>query len=174
MSNVEQIFRNSNNRDEIFDAFAEAISNKIDDLNLYKILLGNNSLSKDEIIMYAEKICKEFPRHAYDIYMWIASIFQNSLLDINRLELAYEYFDKSSKLNPEIAKPIIEMLDLYTYDIDSILNTKIIEAAKKAEKRIKDKSEYYYKLAAHYKNLNNEEAFKKCIKLAEKFNNSNQ
>ena len=84
MKKIERIFRNSNNSDEIFDAFTEAVKEKIDDVNLYKILLGNHSLSKDEIIMYAEKLCKEFPHHKYEIYMWVASIFQNSLLEFEK------------------------------------------------------------------------------------------
>lgn len=172
MINIEKIFRNSNNNDEIFDAFADAISQEISDLNLYKILLGNKSLSQDEIIMFAEKICKEFPNLSYQIYMWIASIFQNSLLDLNRLNIAFEYYLKASKINPTYTKPYLEMLDLYTYDLDSQLNKKIIEAIKKAEKVVEKKSDFYYKLAAHYKNLNDEISFKKCIKLAEKFNNS--
>lgn len=174
MKTFEQIFRNSNENDEIFDAFAEAITSKVYDINLYKILLGNNSLSKDEIIMYAEKICKEFPDFAYDIYMWIASIFQNSLLDINRLSLAFDYFEKASHVQPSNCKPYLEMLDLYTYDLSSPLNDKIMTKIKKAEKSIKEKSEFYYRLAAHYKNLNDDFAFKKCLMLAEKFSNNNQ
>lgn len=174
MKKIERIFRNSNNSDEIFDAFTEAVKEKIDDVNLYKILLGNHSLSKDEIIMYAEKLCKEFPHHKYEIYMWVASIFQNSLLDLNRLEIAFEYFVKASGTNPTEVKPIIEIIDLYTYDMDSQLNNKIMETVKRSEKKIKSRSEYYYKLAAHFKNLNDNESFKKCLKLAERFNSNNQ
>lgn len=174
MKKYERIFRNSNDNDEIFDAFAEAISNKIDDINLYKILLGNKTLSKDEIIMFAEKICKEFPNHTYTIYMWVASIFQNSLLDHNRLEISFEYFHKASKINPSNVKPYLEMIDLYSYDIDAPLNFRIMSAIQNGEKLIEEKQDFYYKLAAHYKNLNDEKSFKKCIRLAEKSNNNNQ
>ena len=45
MKKIERIFRNSNNSDEIFDAFTEAVKEKIDDVNLY-----NNQTKAGEFV----------------------------------------------------------------------------------------------------------------------------
>jgi len=58
---LENIFRNSNSPDELFDTFKIAIDRRIQDSSIYRLLLWNKALSPDEIMMFAEKICKENP-----------------------------------------------------------------------------------------------------------------
>ena len=56
---VESAFRQSASSGELFDALKLAINHRLADVELYKILLGNPTLSKYELIMFTEKICKD-------------------------------------------------------------------------------------------------------------------
>jgi hypothetical protein len=72
---IRNRFINSEDFNEIFDAVEEAIRQRIEDIELYRLLFWNNSLSAEAIAMFGEKIANEFPSIAYDVYMWLASVF---------------------------------------------------------------------------------------------------
>ena len=91
---IEKIFKTSGSKDELFDAFREAIAQKIQDDSLYNILLANKVLSNDEIIMYAEKICRDFPELCSSIYFWTARVFESIANFTERLQKAAEYYKK--------------------------------------------------------------------------------
>ncbi|MDZ7764531.1 MAG: hypothetical protein U5K00_08905 [Melioribacteraceae bacterium] len=97
---IEQIFRSSNDSNELFDAFQTALSLEIDDVELYKILLGNPTLSFDEIAMYTEKLANEFNKFGFDIYLWTAKLLETKSLNIDALETALHYYAKAAQINP--------------------------------------------------------------------------
>jgi hypothetical protein len=68
-------FATSTNFNEIFDAFETALAQKIDEVELYRILFWNDSLGPDEIMLFGEKLAKDFPHIVYDVYMWLANVF---------------------------------------------------------------------------------------------------
>ncbi len=166
---IENIFRFSNNPDEIFDAVDAAIRNKICDVELYKILLGNPALSKDELIMYAEKLSREFKSCTYDLYMWTAKIFGNNYLDHYNLEKSLYYLKKASSKKPSQNEPYISALKLYNYDLELPVNEKIIEMMKSGFEKVDSKTEVYNALADHYNRVGNLELKRKFRALAEKY-----
>ncbi|HEY4613503.1 MAG TPA: hypothetical protein VII11_11025, partial [Bacteroidota bacterium] len=64
-------FSNSADFNELFDAFEDAIRQGIQDVELYRLLFWNHSLGPDELCLFGEKLAKEFPVIAYDVYMWL-------------------------------------------------------------------------------------------------------
>ena len=69
-------FANSTDFNDLFDAFEDAISQRIQDVELYRLLFWNHSLGPDELCLFGEKLAKEFTGISYDIYMWLASVFE--------------------------------------------------------------------------------------------------
>jgi hypothetical protein len=165
---IENVFRFSNNSDEIFDAVDSAIRNKYCDIELYKILLGNPALSKDELIMFAEKLSREFTICCYDLYIWTAKIFGNNYLDNYNLEKSLHYLKKASDKEPAKHEPYIAALKLYNYDLDLPINKKIIEMLSGNFESVEHKPEIYIALADHYNRLGNLTQRNKYRALAEK------
>ena len=73
---IKQRFANSTDFNEIFDAFQISINLKIDDVELYRQLFWNKSLSEDEIILFGEKLAIEFPQISFDIFIWMANVLK--------------------------------------------------------------------------------------------------
>lgn len=59
---VEAVFRNSNSSGDLFDVFELALIEGIKDFSTYKILLGSHVLTKDEVLMYSDKLCDELKK----------------------------------------------------------------------------------------------------------------
>src|SRR3990172_13343979 len=91
---IEQIFRTSSSPDELFDAFRIAISSKIKDSEFYKTLLWNKALSTDEISMFSEKVCREFPDLCFPVYFAVGQIFSSISFYGKHLEKAMLFFRK--------------------------------------------------------------------------------
>ncbi len=166
---IETVFRFSNNSDEIFDAVDAAVHEKISDTDLYKILLGNAALSKDEIILFTEKLSREFPECCYDLYMWTAKIFGSSYLDHNNLEKSLHYLKKASEKEPAQCEPYLAALKLYNYDLELPTNEKVIEMMNHNSDSVKDKTIIYSTLADHYERIGDVSLKRKYRSLAEKY-----
>lgn len=117
LKELEHIFRTSNSPNELFDAFQLAIKAKLKDEELYKTLLWNKALSIDEVSMYAEKICSEFPELCYNIYFWTAQIFESISNYGDYCEHAFKYFIKSSESNKNKSEPYLRACLLYNSEI---------------------------------------------------------
>lgn len=168
ITELENIFRNSNDSDELFDAFQVALEKKINDIELYKILLANPALSEDEICMYTDKIVKEFEQYSYSFFIWTAKLFEPLTYKIESLEKSFYYFRKAAQLNPTNHVPYVEALNLYNYEIDMELNTRIIKFIEDSVKYVNEKSKVYKKLAEHYKLIGDFELQKKYELLTQK------
>lgn len=165
---IEEIFRSSNSHEELFDAFTEAVSNKCDDVELYKVLLANPALTIDEVIMFGEKVAKEFPGESYDLYFWMAELFSGESINPEYCEKAFQYYSKAFELKREDHEPLVAALNLYNYDLNLELNNEIINFIENGIASVKQKSKVYYGLANHYNVLNDEINFKKYSELANK------
>ncbi|MFC2084135.1 hypothetical protein ACFLS9_03680 [Bacteroidota bacterium] len=163
---IETIFRESDSPDEIFDALQSAIFKKISDINLYKILLGNPSLSRDELIMFTEKICGVFCTLKFDLYMWLASILESNYEDYKNIENSLDYYIKAFSIRPAENKSLISALDLYNYDIELPTNSNIIHFIETGIQSVDNKNEVYSKLANHYRKRGIAELFEKYKRLA--------
>lgn len=164
----ENVFRNSTSPDELFDSLTLAIRKKICDKDLYKILLANPVLTNDEIIMYTEKLCKEFKECSYDLFNWTGYLFQMRDHDLSLLENSFYYYQKAFMINPEDEQPLLSALSLYNYDISVSINEDIMRLVNTGIIKVDRKSVVYKELSKHYKKLNNIELARKFAILAEK------
>lgn len=168
LSRIENIFRNSTSSDELFDAFRDAINTHVSDVDLYKILIGNPVLSADEIKMFTEKIVKEIPNQALNTYMWTANVLGHQKEDSEKLEDAIRYFQKSFECEPTNATPLIRLLDLYNFDVDTSANKTILDTVELRISAVHRKSQIYFSLADLYKRKNDYLLATKYLALGEK------
>lgn len=166
---IESIFRNSNSSDELFDAFINSLNHNLSDIDLYKILLANPTLNKDELIMFTEKLAKEFKKYSSDLYLWTANIFENNCEDYECLEKSVQYYQKAGLANPTDPTPYLSLLNLYNYDFETPANKQILNIIDKGIDKVKKKSKVYFSLSDHYKKIGNVSLQKRYSRLAEKF-----
>jgi hypothetical protein len=89
---IRRCFSTSRDFNEIFDVFQSALSQKLKDVEPYRLLFWNHSLTPDEVRLFGEKLANEFPDLAYDVYLWLASIFEVTLSSVDNYELAVHYY----------------------------------------------------------------------------------
>lgn len=154
---LESIFKNSRNSDEIFDAFAEAMKMRINELALYKILLWNPALSKDEICMYVKKLASEFSEISYDVFMWGARVVELSFVNDDNFDAVLVFYKKATRINPEVNEPYVKSLELYNDDLKIPDPNELISFVKSGIAKVKDPSLLYFKLSEFYGKLNNSE-----------------
>lgn len=169
---IEFIFRNSNSPDELFDAFRKAITGKITDIELYKILLANPVLSGEELKMYTEHLSKVFNENAFDFFMWTGGIFSNYTSEYERLEDSISYFVKALYNNPKSHEPYCKLLQLYNYDLNLPTNRVIIDIIEECLDRIDKKSIVCMELAKLYSKIGLSEKEAEYRKLAQHFSRS--
>ena len=154
---IEDIFRDSNSPDELFDAFQYSLEKNISDLELYKILLANPYLSQEMLTMFAEKLCSEFSHIAFDICLWTGNIFENRGPEFTNTKIALEYYSKAALTAPSRYEPYISMLNLYQSDLDYPTNDLILGKIEEGLNKVELKSKVYDALASFYKSLGKEE-----------------
>jgi tetratricopeptide (TPR) repeat protein len=166
---IDKIFTASRSFDELFDAFDEAVNQKIADENLYKILLANSALSNDEIKLFAKKLSEEFPDLSYPILLWCGDIFANKSWSIENINAAIECFENASRVKPDENIPILKMIALYNHDISLPFNEKIIKNVKTGLPKIENKSAVYSAIADFYSKEGKERLKRKYQRMAEKY-----
>ncbi len=115
---IRQRFATSKDFNEIFDAFEDALDQRLEDVELYRLLFWNHSLNPDELCMFGEKLATEFPNIAYDIYMWLASVFEVTYSAYDNYELAVEYYKKAAAVRPNEPDPYLDACDCYEPDLN--------------------------------------------------------
>jgi hypothetical protein len=166
---IENIFRNSASPDELFDIFGIAIQKKIQDLNIYRLLLWNKALSPDEIIMFAEKICKENPSACFQIYNWVGKIFSSTSVYGELNEKAMRYFKKAAESNPSAHEPYIAIINLYNPDLNIPDFDLIVKTAEKGLETVHKKSKLCFAISKFYQ-LNGNREFENTYQvLGEKY-----
>mgnify|MGYP001588256255 CR=1 FL=1 len=147
---IRQRFTSSKNFNEIFDAFEYAISEKIDDIELYRLLFWNDSLSPDEIILFGEKLAKDFHHIAYEVYMWLAGIFETLYASADNFESALMYYQKAAATKPAEPDPYLDACDCYNPDINIPPITTLIEFLKIGLEFVHNKKSLCLRLAKLY------------------------
>jgi hypothetical protein len=66
---IRKCFGTSTEFNEIFDAFEHALEQRLDDIELYRQLFWNYSLTQEQLRLFGEKLAQVFPRIAFDVYM---------------------------------------------------------------------------------------------------------
>lgn len=165
---VEAVFRNSNDSGDLFDAFQTALADGIKDFEIYKILLGNPVLTKDEVLMYSDKLCKELKNDEYEICMWTANVLGTRILEYGCRESSIAYFERAFYNNPENCEPLLKALSLYDTEMKIPANNKILNIIDLGLLSVKQKSKVYYSLSHLYKKMGQQELSNKYFELAEK------
>lgn len=143
-------FTSSADFNEIFDAFSAAIHQGIDDLNLYRALFWNDALSADEIILFGEKLVRTFPRLAYDVYMWLANVFEAIYGPKDNYEHAFQYYDLASAANPSATEPYLGACDCYDPDLNIPPVDALIEFLKRGLEFVPDRKSLCLRLSGLY------------------------
>src|SRR5690606_1788772 len=166
---IEHIFRNSDSPDELFDTFRIAIEQQIKDSNLYRSLLWNRALSSDEVMMFAEKICKYNPDLSYQIYSWVGKIFASLFVYGELSEQALEYYKKAAKCNPSAHEPYISIAKFYNPDLNLPSFESVIETLKKGIQSVDKKSKLCFSISKLYKNKGYVEEANAYQKMGERY-----
>ncbi len=166
---IERVFTTSGSNDELFDAFSDAIRLGIKDDALYNILLANKALTNDEIIMYAEKICKDFPDLCSSIYFWTGRVFESLARHIERLQKAALYYRKSIKSDESDLRPYLALAKMYNpeFDLPPIRDT--INLLTHGIGKVDKKSKICFALSDLYKKRNDTDNSAYYQKLGEKY-----
>jgi hypothetical protein len=98
---IRTVFANSADFNQLFDAFEEALIQELREMELYRVLFWNNSLSPDELRMFGEKLSREFPELAYETYLWLANVFEVTYSAYDNFELAMIYYRKAAAVRSE-------------------------------------------------------------------------
>lgn len=115
---LRRCFSRSTDFNEIFDAFEAAIAQHVTDIEPYRLLFWNHSLSPDEVRLFGEKLARVFPELAYDVYCWLASIFEATESSSDNYELALHYFRRAAEVNPSEPDPYLDACDCYDPDLN--------------------------------------------------------
>lgn len=145
---LEEIFRTSSSSDELFDSFRVAIERKIHDEELYKILLRNKALSADEISMFTEKICKEFPDLSYNIYFCVGQLLESISTYGKHNERALQFFEKAANIRPESGEPYLAIAKMYNNELDVPKFETVAKIIEDGISRVKIKSPLCFVLSA--------------------------
>ena len=144
---IRQSFATSQDFDEIFDSFEEALEQRLEDVELYRLLFWNHSLSPDELCMFGEKLAREFPNIAYDIYMWLASVFEVTYSSYDNYDLAVEYYKKASSARPNEPDPYLDVCDCYEPDLNIPPVDILIDFVKSGVQQVGNPKNLYLRLA---------------------------
>ncbi len=154
---IRRRFVESEDFNEIFDAVEEAIRQKIEDIELYRLLFWNNSLSAEAIAMFGEKIAGEFPSIAYDVYMWLASVFETVYSKFDNYEGALKFYRKASQVKPQELDPYLDAADCYDPDLNIPPAESLIEFLLQGLKYVRTPKPIYQRLCFLHRAIGNEE-----------------
>lgn len=164
---IRRCFTSSEDFNEIFDAFEAAIAQKIVDVELYRLLFWNHALTPDEVRLFGEKLAAEFPEIAYDIFLWLAAIFEATTSTNDNYELAFHYFQKAAQARPAEPDPYLDACDCYEPDLNIPPLNAMIEFVKKGVHAVTHPSLLYKRLARLYELAGEYDAAESCRRKAD-------
>lgn len=164
---IRKRFEVSTDFNEIFEAFEHALRQRIDDIELYRHLFWNHSLTPDELMLFGEKLSQEFQHLAYDIYMWLASVFEATTSVNDNYELAIEYYRKAARLHPARPEPYLYAADCFEPDLNIPPIAVLIAFLKEGILKVAASTLLYKRLAHLYEICGNDEMSAYCRRKAE-------
>ena len=150
LEDIRSCFATSTDFNEIFDVFQGAIAQGVTDLELYRLLFWNHSLTPDEVRLFGEKLAAEFPVLAYDVYLWLASIFEVTFSSSDNYELAIHYYQKAASARPAEQDPYLDACDCYDPDLNIPPITVLLEFLKRGAEQVPNPANLYRRLAQLY------------------------
>ena len=147
---LRHIFASGSDFNDLFEAFQDALDQKIQEVELYRLLFWNNSLSPDELCLFGEKLAKEFPIIAYDTYMWLASVFEVTYSAYDNFDLAIKYYRKAAGAKPSEPDPYLDACDCYDPDLNIPPVDILIEFVKDGLEHVGNRKALFLRLARLY------------------------
>jgi tetratricopeptide (TPR) repeat protein len=147
---IRRRFSTSTDFNEIFDAFEDAVVQRIDDVELYRLLFWNNSLTPEELCLFGEKLSQEFPQISYDVYMWLANVFELTYSMYDNYELAVEYYKKAASIKPSEPDPYLDAADCYEPDLNIPPVDVLIDFLKEGSEHVGNPKTVFQRLAYLY------------------------
>jgi hypothetical protein len=144
---IRKVFAASTDFNDIFDAFEAAVAQKITDVELYRLLFWNPSLTPDEVRLFGEKLAVEFPTLSYDVFLWLARMFEALHASRDNYELAFHYFKKAATARPSEADPYLDACDCYEPDLNIPPVQSLIEFLKRGTTHLAQPELLYERLA---------------------------
>lgn len=154
---IRRRFEKSRDFNEIFDAFEQAIRRPIDDIELYRTLFWNHTLSLEEICMFGEQLAKELPSLAYDSYMWLANVFEVTRSLDDNFALAIEYYRKAASVRPAEIDPYLDGADCYNPDLNIPSLAVLIEFLKQGTEKVPNPKPLFQRLSIFFELSGNDE-----------------
>jgi len=147
---IRRCFSSSTDFNEIFDVFQSAIAQNMKDVEPYRLLFWNHSLTPDEIRLFGEKLAAVFPDLAYDVYLWLASIFEVTYSANDNYELAVQYYQKAALARPAEPDPYLDACDCYDPDLNIPPISVLIEFLKRGAEKVPNPANLHRRLAQLY------------------------
>ena len=167
MQEIRTCFATSADFNEIFDAFQSALAQKIVDLEPYRLLFWNHSLSPDEVRLFGEKLAGEFPDLAFEVYLWLASIFEVTYSSNDNYELALHYYQKAASAKPDEPDPYLDACDCYDPDLNIPPLVTLIEFVNGGVEHVGNPRALYKRLAHLYALAGDDRQSEFCRRKAE-------
>jgi tetratricopeptide (TPR) repeat protein len=143
-------FSKSTDFNEVFDAFEDALEQRLEDVELYRLLFWNHALTPDELCLFGEKLAREFSSIAYDVYMWLASVFEVTYSSYDNYDLCIEYYRKAAYVKPTEPDPYLDACDCYEPDLNIPSIDVLIDFVKSGLEHVKNQKSLYSRLSHLY------------------------
>ncbi len=147
---IRRTFATSADFNEIFDVFQAALRQQLRDVEPYRLLFWNHSLAPDEIRLFGEKLASEFPDLAYDVYLWLASVFEATYAGNDNYDLAVHYYQRAALARPTEPDPYLDACDCYDPDLNIPPLVQLIDFVRKGARLVPNPASLYKRLAYLY------------------------
>jgi tetratricopeptide (TPR) repeat protein len=164
---IRRTFASSADFNEIFDVFQAALQQQVKDVEPYRLLFWNHSLAPDEIRLFGEKLAAEFPEMAYDVFLWLASVFEATYGGDDNYELAVQYYQRAAQVRPAEPDPYLDACDCYDPDLNIPPLAVLIEFVRQGVASVPNPAALYKRLAYLYHLSGSDEESERCRRQAD-------
>jgi hypothetical protein len=147
---IRQCFSSSTDFNEIFDVFQSALAQRVTEFEPYRLLFWNPSLTPDEVRLFGEKLAGEFPQVAYEVFFWLAGMFEATYSSSDNHELSFHYYRKAAAVSPAEPEPYMKACDCYEPDLNIPPAAALIEFLKSGLPHAADTSPFFTRLGDLY------------------------
>jgi len=148
LDDIRKTFSSSTDFNEIFDVFQSALTQGFKDVEVYRLLFWNQSLTPDEIRLFGEKLAVEYHDLAFDVYQWLASVFEVTTAAHDNYELALHYYQKASVIRPAEPDPYLDACDCYDPDLNIPPLSVLVEFLRRGLAHVENPSPLYKRMAS--------------------------
>src|ERR1700690_2348073 len=150
LDEIRKRFETSCEFNEIFDAFQQALAQRMNNIELYRQLFWNHTLTPAERCLFGEKLSKEFPDLAYEVFLWLANVFEVTYAMYDNYDLALQYYKKAAEHKPWEYTPYTSAASCYEPDINIPPLTHLIEFLKQGVNKVREPKTLYERLVYFY------------------------